>query len=151
MPLSDAGKLGPVLWQLPENFHRDDDRLAEALEALPPARHCFEFRHESWFVSEVEELLRAHRAALVFADEPKRRFQTLTRTTDWTYLRFHGPDATAHAYQGRYGEERLSAIADRLDTWLGQGHDVYAYFNNDDSGFAVHDARWLAGRLAGGA
>ena len=27
-PLADAGKLGPVVWQLPENFHRDDERLA---------------------------------------------------------------------------------------------------------------------------
>src|SRR5688500_12844590 len=39
-PLVEAGKLGPVVWQLPENFHRDDDRLATALEALPPGRHC---------------------------------------------------------------------------------------------------------------
>jgi uncharacterized protein YecE (DUF72 family) len=48
-PLREAGKLGPVLWQLPGNFHRDDDVLASALELLPPARHCFEFRHPSWF------------------------------------------------------------------------------------------------------
>src|SRR5438067_1444807 len=26
-PLRDAGRLGPVLWQLPANFHRDDERL----------------------------------------------------------------------------------------------------------------------------
>src|SRR5881397_3343887 len=25
-PLRDAGKLGPTLWQLPETFHRDDER-----------------------------------------------------------------------------------------------------------------------------
>jgi hypothetical protein len=25
---------------------------------------------------------------------------------------------------------------------------VYAYFNNDDSGYAVQDARWLAERLS---
>ena len=28
-PLLEADRLGPVLWQLPENFHRDDARLAE--------------------------------------------------------------------------------------------------------------------------
>ncbi len=33
-PLVDAGKLGPILWQLPESFHRDDERLAVALEEL---------------------------------------------------------------------------------------------------------------------
>ena len=58
-PLIEAGKLGPVLWQLPANFRRDDERLAAALEQLPAGRHCFEFRHESWFTDDVYELLRA--------------------------------------------------------------------------------------------
>ena len=49
--MRDAGKLGPVLWQLPENFRRDDERLGAALAALPEGRHCFEFRHPSWFVA----------------------------------------------------------------------------------------------------
>ena len=48
-PLVRAGKLGPVVWQLPPNFRRDDERLAAASRALPPGRHCFEFRHPSWF------------------------------------------------------------------------------------------------------
>ena len=48
-PLVDSPKLGPIVWQLPANFARDDDVLAGALELLPPGRHCFEFRHESWF------------------------------------------------------------------------------------------------------
>src|SRR5438094_4596774 len=43
-PLVATSKLGPVLWQLPANFRRDDHRLANALAALPPGRHCFEFR-----------------------------------------------------------------------------------------------------------
>jgi uncharacterized protein YecE (DUF72 family) len=38
-------------------------------------------------------------------------------------------------------------MAERLSGWLAEGHDVYAYFNNDDSGYAVQDARWLAQRL----
>lgn len=62
-PLVESGKLGPVIWQLPANFHRDDARLAAALEAVasrPPGRHAFEFRHASWFVPEVEALLRDH-------------------------------------------------------------------------------------------
>src|SRR5262249_2377397 len=44
-PLAAAGKLGPVLWQLPETFRRDDERLAETLSLLLPGRHAFEFRH----------------------------------------------------------------------------------------------------------
>ncbi|TML59524.1 MAG: DUF72 domain-containing protein, partial [Actinobacteria bacterium] len=49
-PLARSPKLGPVLWQLPANFRRDDERLRAALAALPGGRHCFEFRHSSWFV-----------------------------------------------------------------------------------------------------
>ena len=35
-PLADAAKLGPLLWQLPPTFQRDDERLAAALSDLPP-------------------------------------------------------------------------------------------------------------------
>ena len=52
-PLIDAGKLGPVLWQLPANFHCDLARLEAALDQLPAGRHCFEFRHPSWFNDDV--------------------------------------------------------------------------------------------------
>ena len=32
-PLIEARRLGPILWQLPENFHRDDERLEGWLAA----------------------------------------------------------------------------------------------------------------------
>ena len=51
--------MGPTVWQLPGNFRRDDERLAGALAALPPGRHAFEFRHESWFAPEVMAAARA--------------------------------------------------------------------------------------------
>ena len=65
------GKLGPLLWQLPPTFKRDDDRLARALDELPAQlRHAFEFRHPSWFVDDVFSLLRDHQVAVVIADRP---------------------------------------------------------------------------------
>ena len=39
-PLLESPKMGPMLWQLPETFRRDDDRLAFALDRLPPGRHA---------------------------------------------------------------------------------------------------------------
>lgn len=74
-PMVESGKLGPVLWQLPENFHRDDERLDSALAALPEGRHCFEFRHPSWFTPEVYDLLRNRGVALVVGDHPERPFR----------------------------------------------------------------------------
>lgn len=38
-------------------------------------------------------------------------------------------------------------MAERLSRGLVEGCDVDAYFNNDEAGFAVRDARWLAQRL----
>ena len=142
-PLLRSPKMGPVLWQLPPTFKRDDARLAVALEQLPPGRHCFEFREPSWFVAEVMELLRAHRVALVIGHDPRRPFQTHELTTDWTFVRFHGGERGA---RGNYSKTELEEWARRLERWREQG-DVYAYFNNDWEGFAVENGRWLKKRL----
>ena len=49
-PLARTSRLGPLLWQLPPTFKRDDERLANALADFPPTlRHAIEFRHPSWF------------------------------------------------------------------------------------------------------
>jgi uncharacterized protein YecE (DUF72 family) len=134
-PLARSPKMGPVLWQLPRTFKRDDDRLAGALEALPPGRHCFEFRHESWFADETYDLLRRYKAALVIGDHPHRPFQTHELTADWTFIRFH------YGHRGRngnYSERELEEWAARIADWRA-GVDVYAYFNNDWNGFAVRN------------
>jgi uncharacterized protein YecE (DUF72 family) len=135
-PLVRSPKLGPVLWQLPGNFRRDDERLAAALERLPPGRHCFEFRHESWFVDEIYELLRSHGVALVIGDTPTRPFQTHEWTADWTFLRFHGG---TRGLRGNYSETELREWSARIERWRGRG-DVFAYFNNDWEGFAPRNA-----------
>ena len=64
-------------------------------------------------------------------------------TTDWTYVRFHGPDATTNPYRGSYGPSRLDSWAEQLNECLARGLDVYGYFNNDYDGRAVPDAQWL--------
>jgi uncharacterized protein YecE (DUF72 family) len=144
-PLVRSPKLGPVLWQLPETFHRDDERLAAALERFPRGRHCFEFRHASWFEPDVYELLRRHSAALVIGDTPQRPFQTRELTAGWTYVRFH----TGRAEGGNYGEDELDEWAGQIDEWRREV-DVYAYFNNDWNAFAVANALSLAERVGAG-
>jgi uncharacterized protein YecE (DUF72 family) len=138
-----SGKLGPVLWQLPENFHRDDDRLAGALEALPSGRHAFEFRHESWFTDEVYAKLRERGVALVIGDHPERPFQTFERTADWTFIRFH---YGSRGRKGNYSDAELDSWARRLAQWRRQV-EIYAYFNNDWTGYAPENARRLKASL----
>jgi uncharacterized protein YecE (DUF72 family) len=141
-PLHDAQKLGPLLWQLPPRFRRDDDRLADALGALPPGRHAFEFRDASWFSEAVYELLRAHDAALVVADRAPAPPSPWIETARWSYIRFHN----GRAQRGAYGRQALATWAQRIAEAPG---DVYAYFNNDWEGFAVANARTLRGNLSG--
>jgi uncharacterized protein YecE (DUF72 family) len=144
-PLLRTPKMGPVLWQLPESFHRDDERLASALEELPDWRHAIEFRHPSWFASDVLELLREHQVALVIGDHPEREFQLHELTADWTYVRLH------HGRRGRrgnYSQAELETWTRRIAAWRADT-EVFVYCNNDWEAFAVRNASWLRDRLSG--
>jgi uncharacterized protein YecE (DUF72 family) len=144
-PLAASPKMGPVLWQFPHTFHRSDERLAAALPLLPAGRHCFEFRHASWFCDEIYELLRAHDAALVIGDHPERQFQSHELTAEWTFVRFHYGN---RGRGGNYSETELREWAERIESWRA-GADVYAYFNNDWNGYAVRNALSLSEMLEG--
>jgi uncharacterized protein YecE (DUF72 family) len=142
-PLVGTPKLGPIVWQLPPNFKRDEDRLETALAALPEGRHCVEFRHPTWFTDNVYAILRAYGVALVIGDRKGLDFQTYEMTTDWTLVRFH------HGHRGRrgnYSKSELEEWAQRFEEWR-RDVEVFAYFNNDWEVFAPRNARWLRKRL----
>jgi uncharacterized protein YecE (DUF72 family) len=142
--LRKTRKMGPTLWQFPENFRRDDERLARALRKLTRGRHAFEFRHESWFTEDVYEILRRRGAALVIGDHPERPFQSRELTADWTFIRFH---YGKRGRNGRYSERELESWKRRIAAWRREV-EVFAYFNNDWEGHAVDNARWLKERLS---
>ena len=126
--------LGPILVQLPPNWNVNTDRLQEFLKVAPASlRWAFEFRDPSWLCEEVFAILRRHKAALcihdMIEDHPRRI------TTDWVYLRFHGDH-----YSGSYTTAALKAEARWIKRQLGDGKDVFAYFNNDAQGYAVSNA-----------
>ena len=135
---------GPTLVQLPPRWKRNVERLDEFLTVAhdlgPHVRWAVELRDASWLHDEVYETLERHRTALCIHDLLEDH--PWIRTTDWTYVRFHGPDALNVKYQGRYGPRRLEQPAKQLNAWLADGscRDVYAYFNNDYDGHAVVDA-----------
>jgi uncharacterized protein YecE (DUF72 family) len=136
-PLVRTRKLGPVLWQLPANFHRDDERLADALRALPSGMHAFEFRHPSWFTDDVYDLLARNDVALVVGDHPERPFQPWRLTAGWAYIRFH------YGHRGRngnYSPTELSTWAERIRSTRAE---TWAYFNNDWEAYAVANAKAL--------
>jgi uncharacterized protein YecE (DUF72 family) len=134
--------LGPVLFQLPPNFHADVPRLRAFLGVLSRQRHVaglravLEVRHASWLGAEVIDLLGKAGVALCLHD---MRGQAVTGpiTADFVYVRRHG---TGPRYGGSYPEARLESDAAEIRGWLANGLDVYVYFNNDRGGAAVRNA-----------
>lgn len=142
-PLIEAERLGPVLWQLPGNFARDDRRLHDWIQALPAGLHTIEFRNESWFVSPVMRMLRERGVALTIGDHPDRSFQTHDATAPWRFVRFH---YGRRGRGGNYSATELEEWARRIAQWR-RRQDVWAYFNNDWRALAPANATLLARRL----
>jgi uncharacterized protein YecE (DUF72 family) len=148
--LSRAGhlkeKLGPLLYQLPPNMHRNDERLDDFLSLLPGEhRHVVEFRHESWLDEGVFAILRRHNAGFCVFDMPGLACP-LMATADFAYIRFHGATGL---YSSCYSDEELDDWAERITGLAKDLEAVYIYFNNDADGFAIKNARTLGELLRG--
>lgn len=145
-PLRRGRRLGPVLWQLPEKFRRDDDLLALALDELPRAQHCFEFRHPSWFAMPVRQLLEERGASLAIGDDKRRPLPEVRPVGELAYLRLH------YGHRGRggnYSEAELDGWRRRVAAWRSR-RPVFVYLNNDRKGYAPANARYLARGLSEG-
>jgi uncharacterized protein YecE (DUF72 family) len=137
-------KLGPILFQLQANFHLDLERLKHFVGMLPKeVRFTLEFRHDSWLVPAVFELLRAHRIALTIPDHPKMP-KSLEITSDFTYIRMHLPPEGLG-----YGRRALEPWAARVLDWGRDKLDVFVYFNNDMEGHAIKDAQTVISLVTG--
>ena len=60
-------------------------------------------------------------------------------TTDFAYIRLHGPSGT---YQGNYTPGMLRTWAKRIQQWQKLA-DVFVYFNKDQGGYAIKNAKSL--------
>jgi uncharacterized protein YecE (DUF72 family) len=137
--------LGPILYQLPPRWRCDLERLRHFLALLPrDLSHVFEFRDPSWCNEAVRALL--EETGMSFCIHDMRDFLCpLWVTGPVIYLRFHGP--TARKYAGRYPIDDLQVWAERIHFLQGAGRPVYMYFNNDDRGYALVNAREMRNLL----
>jgi uncharacterized protein YecE (DUF72 family) len=130
-------KLGPILFQLPPRWKCNPERLNEFLETLPKEyRYAFEFRDPSWFNEEIYKILKIHSAAFCIYDFNQRQ-SPKEITTDFVYLRLHGPSGP---YEGSYSRKNLSRWIEHLCVWAKKRIKIYCFFDNDQKGYAVQDA-----------
>jgi uncharacterized protein YecE (DUF72 family) len=133
-----GGKLGPILFQLPPNFKRDDERLADFLDALDPRmRFAFEFRHASWFDDAVFAMLSDSGAALCLSEGDKLDTPRVA-TGEFVYARLRK-------------EEYTDAELADWHVWMSEqaatGRDVFAYLKHDEEG---ESPEYVLRLLAGG-
>jgi uncharacterized protein YecE (DUF72 family) len=123
-PLAQAGKMGPILFQLPPNMKADPSVLGEFLQALPRGvASAFEFRHASWFEDPIFELLKHSNRALCVAETEERVTPDIV-TADFCYYRYRKPG---------YSPEERKAMVERIREHRQQGRDVYAYFKHEET------------------
>ncbi len=122
--LERAGRLGPILFQLPPNFKVDQVVLSDFLKTLPrTVRAAFEFRHESWFCDATWDTLRERNIALCVAETEERDTPDVV-TAEFAYYRYRKPT---------YTSEERKAMVDRIGEHLAAGRDVYAYFKHEET------------------
>ena len=139
-------KLGPVLLQFPPSFRQTAENLQLMEDLLgscvgrPAFRIAAEFRHESCFGDKMLALLRRHDAALVISHSARYPVPEVVATASFVYFRFHGP---RELFASSYSPAELRRWGARMRTFLKDGRDVYAYFNNDFEGYAPRNAASL--------
>ena len=140
-------KLAAVLVQLPPRMKFDEERADRFFSLVAPRRrrHALEPRDASWFTEDALAFLRRRRVALVIGETPHWPTHVAV-TADFVYLRFHGPE---RRYGSDYSDDALRQWADRIRVWRGEGRDVFAYFNNDEMGYAPKNALRLRELAAG--
>jgi len=130
-------KLGPILFQLPPNWHVNKERLKEFIKVLPSGyQYVVELRHESWYTQEIYDILKKYNIALCFHDITGKKTPQIV-TADLIYIRFHGPMGY---YQGKYSNSELNWWAKRINDWSKKNFVIYVYFNNDAYGYAIENA-----------
>lgn len=141
-PMSDSGKLGVVLIQLPPSFTKNSTRTLEIFFDLLSTEfhYAVEFRHKSWEGKETSELLQRYGISSVITDSPLELVSEIT--TDWAFVRYHGRGKKIW-YDYRYSEKEIAGFAKRLEEIKKQTKIVYAYFNNHYGGSSVENALQL--------
>ncbi|HTC86270.1 MAG TPA: DUF72 domain-containing protein [Candidatus Acidoferrum sp.] len=119
-------RLGSVLFRIPANVGRDDEKLAAMLAAWPRDMPLtIEAQDPSWAVDEVFDVLRSAGASWCATDLDGQDAPDLRLIAPWLYLRLR---------RTTYDQAELEAWAARLGPFLDAGHDAFVFFRHDEDG-----------------
>jgi uncharacterized protein YecE (DUF72 family) len=122
--LRGAGRLGPILFQLPPSLKADAETLREFIALLPKSvQTAFEFRNASWFDESIYKVLSEANVALCIAESEFLETPHVV-TADFVYLRLRRPD---------YAESELVSIGYRVQQYRANAYPTYAIFKHEDT------------------
>jgi uncharacterized protein YecE (DUF72 family) len=122
-PLAAAGRLGPVLFQLPPNLKADPLLLESFLKLLPrKLRPEFEFRDTSCFTDEALAVLKRHQAALCITESDELQTPELL-SADFCVL------PASPVGDPETERRRISAEMRRR---MNQAGDIFAFFKHEE-------------------
>jgi uncharacterized protein YecE (DUF72 family) len=134
-------QMGPVLIQLPRmvkfKFNRDEHFFHLLASTYRHYDFVLEFRHDSWLSNDALNLLAKYNIGLVISQSGSKFPYSEMVTAKNIYVRFHGPK---ELYASSYSDEELKYFAKKFKKWVKQGHEIWAFFNNDIHGYAPKDA-----------
>jgi len=118
------GRLGAIIFRLPENMKKDLQRLELFLKELPAdIPVVFDFRHPTWFDDEVVELLRSQKRVFCISDIEDLPESYTYKTADWGYVRLR---------RVNYSDADLKVWIKRIKAQ--KWNTTYVFFKHEDEG-----------------
>lgn len=133
-------KLSCVLYQLPPSLIYSEGKLEKIISQVDPSfNNVIEFRHESWWRKEVQEILSEHHISFCGVSFPKIPFDNAVINTALCYYRFHGvPKLFYSEYDPAFIEKIYHQISENKKV-----EEAFIYFNNTASLAALHNAAYF--------
>jgi len=147
-----GNKLGPILLQFPPSFKRNDDLLdgflthSSKMKAFRGIHLAMEFRHASWFTTDIIAAIEDLGFVVAVIDAPARAKLPMIYTgCETMYIRLHGHDPTKW-YRYNYTDAELESMHDAISDHARQSgtRQVFVFFDNDFEANAPRNAMTLA-------
>ena len=119
-------KLAGFLFQLPPSFHYSSENLEKVLKTVDENYlNVIEFRHHSWWTSEVQNSLKSKNIIFAGVSIPKDiPADFIINNQDFAYYRLHG---TPEMFKSEYSEPELQNLVTPIQKFKGT---TFIFFNN---------------------